>query len=76
MDVSELYDSGGTTGCCCGIGAVLADQVSNCGVNTFQYNAGAGERYGLVVIRITITANDGSNEQVSLLQQVHVLNAP
>ncbi len=59
-----------------GVGAVLADQVSNCGVNTFQYNAGAGQRYGLVVIRITITATDGSNEQISLLQQVHVLNAP
>ena len=54
-------------------GAVLADKVSNCGVNTFLYNAGAGMRYGLVVIRLTISA-DGEN--VSLLQQAHVLNAP
>ncbi len=54
-------------------GAVLADKVSNCGVNTFLYNAGAGVRYGLVVIRLTISA-DG--ESVSLLQQAHVLNAP
>ena len=54
-------------------GAVLANKVSNCGVNTFSYNAGAGVRYGLVVIRLTISA-DG--ESVSLLQQAHVLNAP
>lgn len=54
-------------------GAVLADKVSNCGVNTFLYNAGAGVRYGLVVIRLTVSA-DG--ESVSLLQQAHVLNAP
>lgn len=56
-------------------GAVLADQVSNCGVNTFLYNAGAGQRYGLVVIRLTLTAT-GTTESVSLLQQVHVMNAP
>lgn len=56
-------------------GAVLADQVSNCNVNTFLYNAGAGQRYGLVVIRLTITAL-GTTESVSLLQQVHVMNAP
>ena len=54
-------------------GAVLADKVSNCGVNTFLYNAGAGVRYGLVVIRLTVIA-DG--ESVSLLQQAHVLNSP
>jgi MSHA biogenesis protein MshO len=54
-------------------GAVLADKVSSCGVNTFLYNAGAGVRYGLVVIRLSISA-DG--ESVSLLQQAHVLNAP
>lgn len=54
-------------------GAVLADQVSDCGGSTFLYNAGAGVRYGLVVIRLTISA-DG--ESVSLLQQAHVLNAP
>ncbi len=54
-------------------GAVLADKVSNCGPNTFLYNAGAGVRYGLVVIRLTVSA-DG--ESVSLLQQAHVLNAP
>lgn len=56
-------------------GAVLADQVSNCGVNTFSYNAGAGVRYGLVVIRLTITAT-GTTESISLQQQAHVLNAP
>jgi MSHA biogenesis protein MshO len=54
-------------------GAVLADKVSDCGGSTFLYNAGAGVRYGLVVIRLTISA-DG--ESVSLLQQAHVLNAP
>lgn len=59
-----------------GGGAMLANQVANCSAATFQYNAGAGQRYGLVVFRITIAATDGSNEQISLLQQVHVLNAP
>ncbi len=54
-------------------GAVLADRVSDCGSNTFLYNAGAGVRYGLVVIRLTISA-DGEN--IALLQQTHVLNAP
>ncbi len=56
-------------------GAVLADQVSNCGVNTFLYNAGAGQRYGLLVIRLAIT-DPVSTESISLLQQVHVMNAP
>lgn len=56
-------------------GAVLADQVSNCGVNTFSYDAGAGVRYGLVVIHLTITAA-GTSESISLQQQIHVLNAP
>lgn len=57
-------------------GAMLANQLANCSINTFQYNSGAGQRYGLVIFRITIAATDGSNEQISLLQQVHVLNAP
>ena len=57
-------------------GAMLANQISNCNANTFQYSDGAGQRYGLVIIRLTVTANDGSGEQISLLQQVHVLNAP
>ncbi len=56
-------------------GALLADQVSNCGAATFAYNAGAGVRFGLVVIRVTITAT-GTTESVSLLQQTHVLNTP
>jgi len=56
-------------------GSVLADQVSDCGVNSFLYNAGAGLRYGLVVIRLTVTAT-GTTESISLQQQVHVLNAP
>lgn len=56
-------------------GSVLADQVSNCGANTFSYNAGAGVRYGLVVIRLTITGT-GTTESISLQQQAHVLNAP
>ncbi len=55
------------------VGAVLADKISDCGASTFAYNAGAGVRYGLVIIRLTVTA-DG--ESVSLLQQAHVLNAP
>ncbi len=54
-------------------GAVLADRVSDCGSNTFLYNAGAGVRYGLVVMRLSISA-DG--ESIALLQQTHVLNAP
>ncbi|MDT8281180.1 MAG: prepilin-type N-terminal cleavage/methylation domain-containing protein [Gammaproteobacteria bacterium] len=54
-------------------GAVLADKVSNCGASTFLYNAGAGVRYGLVVIRLTIS---DAGESVSLLQQAHVLNTP
>lgn len=56
-------------------GRVLADQVSSCGATTFVYNAGAGLRYGLVVITLAITAA-GTTETVSLQQQVHVLNAP
>jgi MSHA biogenesis protein MshO len=54
-------------------GAVLANNVSNCNASTFQYNAGAGTRYGLVVLRLTITKG---GERVSLLQEAHVLNAP
>jgi MSHA biogenesis protein MshO len=54
-------------------GAVLADKVSDCGASTFLYNAGAGVRYGLVVIRLTVS---DAGEDVSLLQQAHVLNAP
>lgn len=54
-------------------GAVLADKISDCGTSTFLYNAGAGARYGLVVIRITVS---DAGESVSLLQQAHVLNAP
>jgi len=54
-------------------GAVLADKVSDCSASTFAYNAGAGVRYGLVVIRLTVT---DAGESVSLLQQAHVLNAP
>lgn len=56
-------------------GRVLADQVTNCGAGTFLYNAGAGLRFGLVVLRLTITAA-GTTETISLQQQVHVLNAP
>lgn len=70
ISASQPVDSGDFGG----IGAVLADQVSDCGANTFQYNAGAGLRYGLVVIRLTLTGSGG--ETVSLLQQVHVMNAP
>lgn len=54
-------------------GAVLADKISDCGTATFAYNAGAGVRYGLVIIRLTVMA---AGESVSLLQQTHVLNAP
>lgn len=54
-------------------GAVLADHVSDCGASTFLYNAGAGVRYGLAVLRLTITEN---GENVSLLQETHVLNVP
>lgn len=54
-------------------GAVLADKISDCGASTFLYNASAGVRYSLVVMRITVS---DSGESVSLLQQAHVLNAP
>lgn len=56
-------------------GSVLADQISNCSASTFQYNAGAGLRYGLVVIHLAVTGA-GTTETISLQQQVHVLNAP
>lgn len=55
-----------------GAGALLADNVSNCGT-AFTYNDGGGSRNGLVTFRLTIT-EDG--ETVSLLQQAHVLNIP
>ncbi|MBD3619548.1 MAG: prepilin-type N-terminal cleavage/methylation domain-containing protein [Chromatiales bacterium] len=55
-----------------GAGALLADNVSNCGT-AFTYNDGGGSRNGLVTFRLTIT-EDG--ERVSLLQQAHVLNIP
>lgn len=50
--------------------ALVVDRVTGC---QFAYDNGAGSRHGLVTIRLTI-AEDG--EQVSLLKQVHVLNAP
>ena len=57
-----------------GGGAVLANKVV-CNANTFNYTAGAGVRYGLVIIRLAIT-DAGSGESIALLQQAHVLNVP
>ncbi len=49
---------------------ILADDVTAC---DFDYDAGAGERHGLVTIDITIE-RDG--ETVRLVDQAHVVNVP
>jgi MSHA biogenesis protein MshO len=50
--------------------ALVVDRLSAC---TFDYDAGAGTRNGLVILRLAVTEE---GETVSLLKQVHVLNAP
>ncbi len=50
--------------------AILADRVSSC---AFSYAAGVSRRMGLVTLKLVLT-QDGEN--VSLLQQISVVNAP
>lgn len=51
-------------------GVLLADKVASC---IFTYQAGAGKRSGLVLVAMSITE---SGETISLLEQIHVGNAP
>lgn len=52
--------------------ATVVDQV-DCANSSFTYTPGTNIRSGLVTIRLTLSAN---GETISLLQQVHVDNAP
>lgn len=52
--------------------APVVDQV-DCANSSFTYTPGTNIRSGLVTIRLTLSAN---GESISLLQQVHVDNAP
>lgn len=52
--------------------ATVVDQV-DCANSSFTYTPGTNIRSGLVTIRLTLSAN---GESISLLQQVHVDNAP
>jgi len=52
--------------------AVLADSV-DCAASSFTYTPGTNSRSGLVTLRLTLTQ---AEETISLLQQVHVDNAP
>jgi len=51
--------------------AVVVDSVHSC---SFTYEPGTNTRNGLVTLRLTL--RDGAGETISLLQQVHVDNAP
>lgn len=53
-----------------GAGVLLADKVASC---TFTYQAGVSQRSGLVLVDLSISED---SETVSLLQQIHVSNAP
>lgn len=50
--------------------SLVVDSVSGC---TFTYDPGTNTRSGLVTLRLTLSQND---EPITLLQQVHVDNAP
>ncbi|MBB2496793.1 prepilin-type N-terminal cleavage/methylation domain-containing protein [Aquipseudomonas ullengensis] len=50
--------------------SLVVDSVSGC---TFTYAPGTNTRSGLVTLRLTLSQND---EPITLLQQVHVDNAP
>lgn len=52
--------------------AVVVDRV-NCGASSLTYAQGTNTRSGLVTLRLTLT---DSGENITLLQQVHVDNAP
>lgn len=51
---------------------LLAGKIAGC---SFSYTNGTGSRHGLLSINIDI-ADSATTEQVSLLQQAHVLNVP
>jgi MSHA biogenesis protein MshO len=59
----ELLSAGATS-------SLMANQIAGC---AFTYTPGTAERAGLVTLEITIRSQ---GESVSLLQQVHVDNAP
>lgn len=54
--------------------SVLAENV-NCAASSFNYAAGSSERYGLLIMKLTLN-NANASESVQLLQEVHVDNAP
>ena len=53
--------------------ALVVDKV-DCATSSFTYAPGTNTRNGLVTLRLTL--RDGAGETISLLQQVHVDNAP
>jgi len=53
-----------------GAGSLMADKVSAC---SFTYDSGTFKRSGMVTLDLTI---EEEGEQVHLLQQIHVSNAP
>jgi len=62
--------SGSTPSFPTGNGSLLADHVSSC---QFSYTAGTSQRAGLVTMRLSLSLG---GETVTLLHQVHVVNAP
>ncbi len=56
-------------------GIPLASRVSAC---SFSYEPGSATRAGLVVIRLTVSAQnlDGASEPLTILEQVHIPNSP
>jgi MSHA biogenesis protein MshO len=58
-----------------GDGIPLANRVTDC---AFSYEPGSATRAGLVVIRLTLAANnlDGDAEPLTVLEQVHIPNSP
>lgn len=67
------YAIGGAPG---GAGQLLANRIERC---RFAYDPGTASRGGLVTVEITVTGQgvlSGADEQVMLLQQVHIPNVP
>jgi MSHA biogenesis protein MshO len=60
---AELLGAGATA-------SLMANQVAGC---TFTYTPGTAERGGLLMLKITVSAQ---GESISLLSQVHVDNVP
>ncbi|NKB38803.1 MAG: prepilin-type N-terminal cleavage/methylation domain-containing protein [Gammaproteobacteria bacterium] len=58
-----------------GSSSLLANKLTSC---IFKYTPGSSTRNGIVVIDITMrfTASNGSNNDIRLVQQVHVPNIP